>query len=40
MFFMIKNITFSSVDKQLKDAKNEFSEINENLQKYKKNNKN
>lgn len=32
MFFMIDNITFSSVDKQLKEAKNEFSEINENLE--------
>lgn len=32
MFFMVKNITFSSVDKQLKEAKNEFSEINENLE--------
>lgn len=31
MFFMVKNITFSSVDKQLKEAKNKFSELNEDF---------
>lgn len=29
---MVKNITFSSTDKQLKDAKNKFSEINDKLE--------
>ena len=29
---MVKNITFSTVDKQLKEAKNEFAEMNVNLE--------
>lgn len=33
MFAMIKNITFSSVDKQLHDAQNELNQINSNFEK-------
>lgn len=32
VFFMVRNITFSSVDKQLKDAKQNFFDINEKLE--------
>ena len=32
MFLMIRNITFSSVDKQLIEAKNEFNQINSNFE--------
>lgn len=32
MFLMVKNITFSSVDKQLSDAQNEFNQINSSLE--------
>lgn len=32
MFFMIKNLTFSSVDKQLKEAKKQLSEMNVKLE--------
>lgn len=32
VFFMVNNITFSSVDKQLKESKNKFSEINVKLE--------
>ena len=32
VFFMVKNLTFSSVDKQLREAKNQFSNINEKLE--------
>lgn len=32
MFFMVKSITFSSVDKQLKDARNQFAEMNVKLE--------